>query len=373
MEVNIHKRVRPVACKPHASPNRTASHSMPPLDPGDIDDLFAQFAKSTLETVSGGESPSVTRSDADGRCSFCSSCERVVMDGVWSCMNCHTVTERVLDYGAEWRVFQNDDGRSSDVSRCSAMTSDLIAPLGCVLRACASYGGGCGSGVGQRARASRAGLGAVMMSKHQSWNALSYRERSLCKVFELMSARTSVYNIASSIVQEAKQMYKQVSLGRIFRGDSRISVIAACVYMALRSSHAPRSICEVASMFELTSRSSMIRGCNLFHSALPRQLDSSSSGDFVARFCCKLGMTPDNVRLCKKIAARVDELYLVSDCTPPSVVGAIIHLVNQHLLLGLKRNAIAEACMVSSGTIARCCRRLSVSHEEFFSNSPLAV
>lgn len=343
-------------------------HQMACFEPEDIDRLFDLFAQSTQDSESSEKAAShanVTEHTNFG-CEFCSSTERTVIDGVWTCLDCHTVTDRLLDYGAEWRVFQNEDGRASDVSRCSTLTSDLIAPLGCVLRACASYGGGCAAGVGQRARASRAGLGAVMMSKHQSWNALTYRERSLCKVFELISARTSVYNIASSIVQEAKQMYKQVSLGRIFRGDSRIAVIAACVYMALRSSHAPRSICEVASMFELTSRSAMIRGCNLFHSTLPRQMDSSASADFVSRFCCKLGIDPEVVMLCSKIANRVDKLYLVSDCTPPSVVGAIIHLVNQHQALGLKRNAVADACMVSPGTIARCCRRLSVHQEQLF-------
>lgn len=349
----------------------------------DVDAIFEQFANScavssVAETrakinascTSSGGSGVDGRSfeDSEKTCKYCPapSASQIIKEGVWTCGACHSVTERVLDYGAEWRVFQNEDGRGVDVSRCSTLMSDLIAPLGCVLRAGSSSGGVGAGGLGQRARASRSGIGAVMMSKHQSWNALTYRERSLCKVFELISARTAVFNIASSIVQEAKQMYKQVSLGRIFRGDTRVAVIAACVYMALRSSHVPRSIGEVAVIFEVSSRSAMIRGCNLFHEALPRNLDCSESSDFVARFCCKLGMTLEVIRTCKLVVARVDELFLVTDCTPPSVVGAVIHLVNQRMDLGLKRNAIAEACIVSPGTIARCCRRLMANQAELF-------
>lgn len=357
----------------------------------EVDLMFEQFVNSMAIVESVGPRPAklnlaipsskmVQRLESDKRdeervCTYCSlpslengptSSQVNVIDGVWTCGSCNSITERVLDYGAEWRVFQNDDGRATDVSRCSTLTSDLIAPLGCVLRAGSSCTGVGAGGAGQRTRASRSGIGAVMMSKHQSWNALTYRERSLCKVFELISSRTAVFNIASSIVQEAKQMYKQVSLGRIFRGDSKIAVIAACVYMALRSSHVPRSIAEVAMIFDVSSRSAMIRGCNLFHDALPRKLECSESSDFVARFCCKLGLSQEIILVCKSVVARVEHLFLVSDCTPPSVVGAVIHLVNQRMDLGLKRQAIAEACIVSSGTIARCCRRLSVDEKDLF-------
>lgn len=340
----------------------------------EVEDIFARFAESLAPVPSPvPHAPRRIMSCDDGGrvCKFCASvpgtqAHVVILDGVWTCRTCFSVTERVLDYGAEWRVFQNEDGRATDVSRCSTLTSDLIAPLGCVLRAGSNYAGVGAGGQGQRSRASRSGIGAVMMSKHQSWNALTYRERSLCKVFDLISARTAVFNISPSIVQEAKQMYKQVSLGRIFRGDSRVAVIAACVYMALRSSHVPRSIGEVALIFEVSSRSAMIRGCNLFHDALPRHLECSESSDFVARFCCKLGLPAEVIRQCKQVVARVDDLFLVSDCTPPSVVGAVIHLVNLRLGLGMSRQAIAEACIVSSGTIARCCRRLAVQDELLF-------
>lgn len=322
------------------------------IDSQEIDDLFHMFAAST--DTDAGTKDGATRIQMEAECRFCSSTMKYVLDGVWTCMGCYTVSDRVLDYGAEWRAFQNDNGSQTDMSRCSALNSDLIAPLGCVLRA----GNSCSAAVGQRTRVSRAGLGAVMMSKHQSWNALTYRERSLCKVFELISARSAVHNIPSAIVQEAKQMYKQVSCGRIFRGEARVAVIAACVYMALRSSHAPRSVCEVAGMFEIASKAAMIRGCNLFHSALPRLMETTRTMDFVARFCCRLGLSEENTEVCRKIAKMVDEQYIVSDCSPPSIVGAIIHMVNLRLVLNISRNSISEACMVSSGAIARCCRRL---------------
>lgn len=318
----------------------------------DVETVFGQFFESVRESEPTTNA-TTTRSRSEWECKFCGGTQETMIDGVWSCILCSTLSERVLDYGAEWRVFQNDDGRGGDTSRCSTLTSDLICPLGCVLRAGPSYGSG------QRSRASRSSVGAVMMSKYQSWNALTYRERSLCRVFDLISCRTAPYNIAFSIVHESKQMYKQVSSGRIFRGDQKVSVVAACVYMALRSSHSPRSVCEVSSMFHVPSRSAMIRGCNLFHAALPRVLDSSRTTDFVSRFCGRMEMTPDLVGVCRKIADRIEASCIVSDCTPPSIVGAIIQMVNQERGLRMSRASIAEACMVSTGAIARCFRRIS--------------
>lgn len=310
------------------------------MNTDEIEIKFLQYAGTTPQDMAINE------------CPFCASQSRpTLVDGILSCVGCCTILDRVMDYGAEWRIFQGDNNRS-DTSRCSIMISDLITPLGCVIRA-----GGHG-GSGQRSKDSRAGLSAVMMSKHQGWNALTYRERSLCKVFEVINCRTSIHNIAPCIVYEAKHMYKQVSHGRVFRGELRKSVVAACVYMALRSSHAPRSISEVARMFDLTTRTTMVRACNLFHSVIPRQMDSSETADFVARFGGKVGMTAEQVQTCKTLAKRVDASYLVSDCTPPSIAGAIIYLVNRNLDLGIKRQEIADACLVSSGTIARCCRRI---------------
>lgn len=330
------------------------------MDANEVTDVFELFSSSiSVAHPSISANPDL---DSRTRCAFCLSWDGTILDGVWSCGDCCTILGRVLDYGAEWRVFHQEDGRSNaspNTGRCSTSASDLISPLGCSLRA----GPSCSTIRGQRSQTSRCGVGAVMMAKHQSWNALTYRERSLCRVFDLMTSRLASHSIASSIVQEAKQMYKQVSCGRIFRGECRVAVVAACVYMAMRSSHAPRSICEVASIFEPISRSSMIRGCNLCHSAMPRRMDSSSAKDFMPRFCCRLGIAPEHVNLCKRIALRVDDLFLVTDCTPPSVVGAIIHLVNLHLLLGIRREDIAEACLVSAGTIARCCRRLKLHQE----------
>lgn len=328
------------------------------MDDGELESLRDLFSSSD----SGLRCTVPAMTSACSECSFCHSQQRIMTDGVWCCDRCNTVADRLLDYGAEWHMYQGEDGRSSDTGRCSTMTSDLICPLGCVLQA----GSSCGStiGVGKRSHASRSGVGAVIMSKHQAWNSLTYRERSLCRVFEMISTRTAVCSIASAIVLEAKHMYKQISHGRIFRGESRMGVIAACVYMALRSSHAPRSVSEVAQMFDLKSRAGMIRGCNLFHNTHPRQMESCRSSDFVARFCCKVGMTEESTNACRIIAERVDDSYVVSDCTPCSVVGAIMNLVNQASDLGLKKEDIADACMVTSGTIARCCRRISVNEAE---------
>lgn len=325
---------------------------------------FDAFDPEIFDAISNGDAhvPSLDAPIPEHACPHCGSHDAPILDdGFWSCTCCSSVIDRFVDYGAEWRTFFNEDGRGGDISRCGQASSDLIAPLGCVLRVG-------GRTTGTKSQTSRSSVGAYMMSKHQAWSALTYRERSLCKVFEIITARATSHGLPASFIQEAKTMYKQVSQDRIFRGASRDATVAACVYMACRSNHAPRSINEIATMFAV-SRTSMIKGCNVFHEALPRNLDCCCSEDFVARFCSRLCMSDLHTCACRSAVARVDDLFLVSDCTPSSIVGGVIQLVNIRFSLGLKRDDIATACMVAPGTVARCASRLH-SHANMLLASP---
>lgn len=318
-------------------------------DVDDVEAMFRGFRVSEAAEVGGATSPPKKRTTDVYSCVFCGEIEGPsLIEGEWMCTACNSLVEKFVDHGAEWRTFSCEEGRgpSNDVSRCGhAPSSDLISSLGCTLRV--------GGGGSSRSRQSRSGVGAHVMAKYQAWNSLTYRERTLCKVFDRLSVYAASKSIPWSIVTEAKAMYKEVSLGRLFRGDTRSAVEATCMYMACRSCHAPRTINEISELFEV-KMSSMIRACKMFHEAMPeRRFETTGSTDLVARFCERVGMDAAHTEICRAAVRHAEELSILGDSAPASAVAGAIHMVNMRRDLGLKRDDIARACLVATGKIGR--------------------
>ena len=69
-----------------------------------------------------------------------------------------------------------------------------------------------------------------------------------------------------------------------------------------------------------------------------------------------LGRGRGRHRLCTP--HRADELGILSEATPPSVVSGAIMMANVELGVGITRKDLAEACMVSPATVVKCYKRL---------------
>ena len=198
------------------------------------DPLWALLAeaRTAAEAEAGG-------ADEADRCPHCAALGRVAtLDGNPTCGSCQTVLGRHLDHSAEWRFFAAADGRGgADPARCCPPTSALLPTLGCV--------------IGARARRSRVpGPDRMrMVAKYQMWSSMTYRERTLCGVFDVLTSSASQHGVPPSILEEAKTLYKAVATARVWRGESRTGLVATSLFVACRRSGVPRSTREVAAMF----------------------------------------------------------------------------------------------------------------------------
>ena len=287
--------------------------------------------------------------DSSSSCAHCGSGTVQLRDGFYECTKCSSLVDRMLDHGAEWRFYGGEDTRAVDPTRCGPPTSELLPMLGCVI------GGGGGH--------SEASHSMRMIQKYHIWNVLTYRERSLCSVFSLLSVNASTFNIPVCILEEAKALYKQLSERRLTRGDNRSALIASSLYMSCKSNNVPRSIKEIAAMFNIKV-SCMTKGCKMFQELVKLDVNSSAPGDFVGRFCSRVGMAPAATALCHHVVARADAMGLVCDTTPPSAVAGAMQLVSVELSLGLDKRCIGEACMISPVTICKCHKRLVPYREQ---------
>ena len=259
-------------------------------------------------------------------------CEMIV------CTFCGAENDSIIDYHAEWRYYGSDDNkRSSDPNRCGIPSNPIIpdSSLSTIIL----------------------GKGFEVFRKLNSWNGLSYKQRSLIAILNKIALKANIDNVPQSIIDATMNMYKIISQDYIKRGASRESLIAACFFNALRDQGMIRSTDEVAKLFDIKSKK-LSKGCNEFTELMfsknreyVKNMKPIESKDLIERFCTLLGIDEDYIKIAITSAAIIDKLGLCQENNPKSIAVGVIYLVSQNYNLGFTKKEIAEQCKTSEVTV----------------------
>jgi transcription initiation factor TFIIIB Brf1 subunit/transcription initiation factor TFIIB len=154
------------------------------------------------------------------------------------CLRCGTVIDIPLDWSAEYRWYSADNGgpgSGGDPSRCGFPINPLMpeSSLGTLIL----HGGG-NSATMRR------------IKRYHMWNQMPYREHTLWKILETLQIRASNAGIGGAIVEEAKELFAQLTASQICRGTAqRDAVLAACLWVALKRHDAQRLPKDIAEIF----------------------------------------------------------------------------------------------------------------------------
>jgi transcription initiation factor TFIIB len=315
------------------------------MDPflSDNDDIWAQ-----LEGLTSQENPSDCNTlddDKEFKCSNCYAINRyVLIDGDYSCENCSTIESRYIDGNAEWRYYGYDDNKSANPTRVGT-PSNIFIPKSSL-----------GTIIGTE-NVKKNGYEFQRIRRYQMFQSMPYKERSLLHVMESLNTNAANNGIPSSIIEDAKMMYKSISDKKISRGDNRNGLIASSVYMSCKTNDVPRSAKEIAKMFNLNI-TTMTKGCKKFHDIMKMSTKSSNPYDFIVRFCSKLNQN-DMVDRCNHVIKKAEEYSIVSENAPPSIAAGCIYLVSVHYNMNISKKEIAKACEISEVTINKCYKKLT--------------
>lgn len=278
----------------------------------------------------------------------CVNASEQLVDGNYICSECNSITSRYIDNGAEWRYYGAEDSKGSDPTRCGLPTNELLPDSSL------------GSMIGYSFNES---YDIRIMRKYHMWNCMSYRERSLFNIFEVLTIHAVNHGIPKSIIDEAKVLYKQVSEAKISRGDNRNGLIASSIYVSCKNNKVPRSTKEIAKIFNLKT-TTLTRGCKKFQEIMKINMESTTADDFISRFCSKLGFDNNKKEICRRVVKVAEDNSLVSENTPPSVVAGSIYLCNIFYEWNITKKDLAIACDISQVTVSKCYKKLS-GYEDF--------
>ena len=273
-------------------------------------------------------------------CFNCKSPDFLIMDSeMIICTLCGAENNSIIDYHAEWRYYGSDDNkRSSDPNRCGMPTNSLITEsnLSTIIL----------------------GKGFEVYRKLNSWNGLSYKERSLIGILNKIAIKANIDNVPQSIIDATMNMYKIISQDYIKRGASRESLIAACFFNALRDQGMIRSTEEIAKLFDIKSKK-LSKGCNEFAELMfsknkdyIKNMKPIESKDLIERFCILLDINESYIKIAVKAAILVDKLGICQENNPKSIAVGCIYLISQNYNLNFSKKEISDLCKTSEVTVA---------------------
>ena len=279
-------------------------------------------------------------------------------NGMIICKSCNNQITNIVD-NPEWRYYGAGDSKNKDPTRCG-MPENVLLPKSS-LGSTISYG--------------KNDETLNKISMYQRWNSMPYRERSLYKVFDEIQQKCNSNNLPDIISNTSKSLYSIISKTKISRGSNRKGIIAACVYHACKECNVPRSINELAEMFNITSKI-MTKGCKNY-TEIMRMSKSNISRiqvskkvdlyDFIDRFSHKLELSKNEILIIHKIANIFELNHLINDNTPPSMAAGCIFLYIKLKKLEITKKNISDICKISEVTINKCYKKLEnnkIIHED---------
>ena len=274
------------------------------------------------------------------KCLSCDESDFLINDGeMIVCTNCGVENNRIIDYNPEWRFYGSDDNkRNSDPNRCGMPTNQIISEssLSTVIL----------------------GHGFEVYRKLNTWNGLTYKEKSMISILNKIAAKANIGNVPQSIIDATMKMYQIISKDYIKRGTSRESLIAACFFNALKDNGLIRSNEEVAKLFEIKSKK-LSKGCNEFAELMfakdkdyVKKMRPIEPKDLIERFCSLMDLDEKFIKIGTRISILVDKLGICQENNPKSIAVGCIYFISQNYDLGFSKREIADQCHTSEVTVS---------------------
>jgi transcription initiation factor TFIIIB Brf1 subunit/transcription initiation factor TFIIB len=212
--------------------------------------------------------------------------------------------------------------------------------------------------------------------RYHQWNMLPYKERALLNTFDRLNLAANNHGLSASILEDAKELYVKLNGFCDRRGLSRDSLLASCVYTALKRAGTPRKPQEVGAMFSL-SHATFTKAFKFFQEVLaqatqkglltdvwmPSNLTSTKAADYVSLPLSKLPISRGEynkyLAQAQELAEKAESESVSPENTPPSLAAGVVAYVCEANKPGeIPLSRIAKCCDVSVATLQKCLRRL---------------
>ncbi|OEL38181.1 Transcription initiation factor IIB [Dichanthelium oligosanthes] len=300
----------------------------------------------------------------------CPDCDRrteVVLDhatGDTICTECALVLDaHFIDEGTEWRNFADDGGgEDRDPSRVGGPNDAFLNNTPLDTRIVYNNGPQKTQGDGGHAL------------PRMRINVGPDREQSLVEAFRAITDMADRLGLVGAIRDRAKDVYKKMDEAKACpRGKKRDVFYATCLYVACRNEGKPRTYKELATATSAgaAAKKEVGRMTILIKKVLGEEagqvmdIGVVHAGDYLRRFCSRLGMGNQEMRAAQEAARRLEETLDVRR-NPESIAAAISYMVVQRAGATKTVRDVSMATGVAEATIKEAHKDLTPHVELLF-------
>lgn len=215
------------------------------------------------------------------------------------------------------------------------------------------------------------------------WQTMNYKELSLINVFKLIDNRCQDSNISNAVIAYTKNLYHSIikekddnddNRDKIYRGDKRTGIIAACVYWGCVVHKPEKSVKEISKMFEIKEKT-VNTGIDILSSFMLKNkiLDNDVINDckdivsYTEYYIKKLNITePELIKKINSIAQIIEERkHEINNMTRSIATGIIYYGLLKFDNKKINKKHIAEVCDISEVTMNKCYKTIS-TYEPLF-------
>ena len=199
------------------------------------------------------------------------------------------------------------------------------------------------------------------LQRAASRGSASRSERNLLQAFRDISSWCDQFSLPKTISDIAKQLYKRSDEEKLLRGKPLEAVIAACIFIACRKAHVPRTFREICNLTHVSKKvlgqcyKQLEQAFNLAPSASDRSANPATAGtgpeDLLVRYCNHLDLPPNVQPICSDIIVKARDLGIALGRSPISVAGGAIYFTCHLLGKPKSMKDISAVAGVSEATI----------------------
>jgi len=192
----------------------------------------------------------------------------------------------------------------------------------------------------------------------------SRSERNILTAFRDISSWCDQFSLPKTISDIAKQLYKRSDEEKLLRGKPLDAVIAACIFIACRQAHVPRTFREICTLTHVSKKvlgqcyKALEQAFNLSPGASHNNNNRSvptGPENLLVRYCNHLDLPPSVQSICADIIVTARKHGIADGRSPVSIAGGAIYFtcILLNLLDKERRNVrdISIVAGVSEGTI----------------------
>ncbi len=206
----------------------------------------------------------------------------------------------------------------------------------------------------------------MKMQRLRTWNNRSQLNdsisRNLEKALKFLNNFGDKLYLSQAVMESAAYIYRKAAIKKLAKGRSTLGLVGAALYAACRETATPKTISDVASVCNLSSKDVMSH-YKLILRELSLQMPVLHGPDYVTLIANRLDLTEKTKREALKIFSEVQQNRISIGKNPRALAGAVIYLASQTCNEFLRQVEICQVADISTVSLRKRCKEIKATLE----------